>query len=392
MPSKRILISGGGIAGLTLAYWLRRRGFEATVIESAPGPRGGGYMIDFWGLGYDVAERMSLLEELRDLHYEIPSLDFVDENDRIAGRFPVRVLRKCVGGRHFSLLRSDLERVLFEHARHDVDLRFSTSISEIHEDLSAVQVKFEDGSSERFDLLVGAEGLRSSTRRQVFGPDEKFERFLGYYVASFTVDDPSARRDAFRMFSVPGKQVGLYSVAGGKLAAFFIFRQSTRDGHLSVDARKKKLAEVFADVGWETPGLLERMHEAPDFYFDAVSQIRMPSWSRRRVALVGDACQCVSLVAGQGSALAMAGAFILAEQLERAGGRYAEAFAWYQAMLMPEIERKQDMAERFASSFVPASRFGIAIRNQFAHLMFVPFIARYFVKRFMADTIQIGAD
>ena len=389
MENKRILISGGGIAGLTLAFWLRRYGFTPTVIEIAPGVRGGGYMIDFWGLGYDAIERMGIVEEVAAAHYEIPVLEFVDERDRVGSRLKVRKMREMIGWRHFNLLRSDLERVLYDQVKDHVDIRFATSIAALRATAGSVEVDFAEKGTETFDLVIGADGLRSNTRRLVFGPDDEFEKYLGYYVASFTLDNFTEKKDTFRLLTVPGKQVAMYAIAGNQLATYFLFAEPESLGHASLAERKEMLASRFAGVEWETPRLLQAMDASRDFYFDSVSQVRMAGWSSGRVALVGDACQCVSLISGQGSALAMAGAYVLAGELKRAEGRHAEAFGRYEAIMMPEIARKQKMAVRFASSFVPRSRSGIFFRDLFVGLMFLPLVSRYFIKQFLSDDLEL---
>lgn len=391
MRAQRVLICGGGIAGLTLGHWLLRHGFEPTILEAAPAVRGGGYMIDFWGLGYEVAERMGLLAGLRGAHREIPRIEFVDEQGRVRGGLQVRKLREMIGWRHFNLLRSGLERVLYDHVKGQVEVRFGTTITAARQDEGGVEVDLSSGASERFDLLVGADGLRSRTRRLLFGPDERYERYLGYYTASFTIPNYLGRDDVFQSFSVPDRQIGVYAVPGDQLATFFIFRAARPFGRLSVEEQRQRLREVFRGLPWEAPRLLDAMDAAPDFYFDAVSQVQMPAWSAGRVTLCGDACQCVSLISGQGSALAMAGAYVLAGELRRAGGDLPQALRRYEALMRPEIERKQQMARRFAASFVPASRLGIFVRDTFVRLMFLPLVSRFFISQFLDDGIRLEA-
>jgi 2-polyprenyl-6-methoxyphenol hydroxylase-like FAD-dependent oxidoreductase len=383
------LISGGGIAGLTLGHWLRRHGLHPTILELAPGPRGGGYMIDFWGVGFDVAEKMEILGALEREHCDIPRLEFVDERSAVRAVLEVRRLREMMGGRHFNLLRSGLEKALYEKVKDDVDIRFSTSIRALHQQNGAVEVELSDGTAETFDLVVGADGLRSHTRRLVFGEDDQFERFLGYYTATFTLPNHLGRKDVFQSYTAPERQVGIYSIPNDKLAAFFIFREREPFGHLSREARQERLRAAFFDLGWETPRLLNAMGSADDFYFDAVSQIVMPEWSKGRIALVGDACQCVSLISGQGSGLAMAGAYILATELAHAKRDHSFAFATYQALVQREIARKQRMAVRFASSFVPESRAGIVVRNALLGVMRFRPAMRYFIRRFISDQLVL---
>lgn len=389
LANRRILINGGGIAGLTLAWWLRRRGFEPTVLEVAPAPRAGGYMIDFWGMGIDVAERMAIMDQLRRAHVEIPSMEFVDTNDRVRARFPIRRMRESIGWRHVNLLRSSLERVLYNAVKNSVEIRFGTGVESLRDDGKGVDVTLTNGTTERWDLVVGAGGLHSHTRRLVFGPDDSYEKYLGYYTASYTMDDFIGGPKVFKTCSLPGRQAGVYSIGDGRLAAFFVFHETKTFGHLTPEAQRAKLLSVYGGDGWITPRLLQRMDRAPDFYFDAVSQIRMTPWSRGRVALVGDACQCVSLVAGQGSALAMGGAYALAGELAKAGGDHVHAFRRYEDIMTPEILRKQHLALKFASSFVPAKKFGIFVRDMVVRAMVLPGLTGLVARGAMLDSLRL---
>ncbi len=392
METRRVLISGGGIAGLTLAYWLRRRGMTPVVVEVAPQLRGGGYMIDFWGAGFDVAERMGIVPQLAEVHHDIPALDFIDEAERVRSRFSFKDLRALLGGRHFSLLRSGLARVLHDQVKDDVEIRFGTSIRALRPDEDGVEVDLVTGDvpcTERFDLVVGADGLRSATRRMLFGPDARFERYLGYYTASYTVANTTGKTGVFQSLSAPGRQVGLYSVGHDRFAAFFIFADEAHTVRRAPAEQHEALRRAFGALGWRTPGLLDAMESATDFYFDAVSQIDLPRWSLGRVGLVGDACQCVSLISGQGSALAMAGAYTLAGELAAQPSDPAAALARYEATLRPVIAWKQQQARRFASSFVPGSRLGIAARDGFVKLMFLPGVSKLFLRQFASDTLKL---
>ena len=314
MNNKKILISGGGIAGLTLAYWLEKYGFEPVIIEHASGMRDGGYMIDFWGVGYIVAERMGIVSELEkeQEQYKINEIKFINEKDKQVGGLKVSKLRELTDQRYMNLLRSGLERVLYEKVKDKVEIRFGTTIKEIRQDENVVHVTFASGISEAYDLLIGADGLRSNTRRLVLGPDSNYERFMGYYTAAYTIDNFTGNDQLFLSYTAPDHQIGIYDVGHHKLASFFIYKSNDFFGHISEDEKKQKLRDAYKQLKWYVPDVLERMDTAPDFYFDAVSQIELPEWHKNRVAFVGDACQAVSLISGQGSSLAMTGAYILA--------------------------------------------------------------------------------
>jgi 2-polyprenyl-6-methoxyphenol hydroxylase-like FAD-dependent oxidoreductase len=385
----RILISGAGIAGLTLAYWLKRYGFEPTIVEKALALRAGGYMIDFWGLGFDVAEKMGLLQKLGEAHYDIPELDYVDQHGKRKGGLSIIKMREAVNFRHYNLLRSDLERVLYDIIAPDIEIRFGQSIEEIEQDAREVRVILTDGSSEPYDLLVGADGLHSNVREKLYGDESEFERYLGYYTSSFTIDNYLGDDRMFKSYSTPGKQIGLYSIAEGRMATFFIFKEEERldISYHDTKAQKELLTKVFKDEGWESRRILNQMESAPDFYFDSVSQIYLQPWSRGRTTLVGDAAHCVSLLAGQGSALAMASAYVLAGELREAEGNHEIAYRRYEELMMPEVLRTQRLAQEFADEFVPPTGFAIWKRNHLSRLM--PLMMRSFVKRFMETAVTL---
>jgi 2-polyprenyl-6-methoxyphenol hydroxylase-like FAD-dependent oxidoreductase len=352
----RILISGIGIGGPALAFWLRRYGMSPTLTERAPAFREGGYMLDVWGVGYDLVQRMGLLDAARDRGYFIDRISFVDERGRRVAGFDADVFRRALSGRFFSIPRGDLARIILDSVGGEVEAFYSTSIDAMREDASGVDVELSNGSSQRFDLVIGADGLRSRVRECVFGQEEQFEHRLGYYAASFvTRGYPHRDERTYLSFARPGRQISRYAMRDDRSAFLFVF---TEDGKGPVpphdmSAHKASLHARFGGDGWECPEILARLDEADDLYFDSVSQIRMAGWSRGRVGLIGDAAYCPSLLAGAGSAFAMLGAYILAGELERTDGDHAAAFAAYEGRMHPFIEEQQGSAERFARYFAP---------------------------------------
>jgi 2-polyprenyl-6-methoxyphenol hydroxylase-like FAD-dependent oxidoreductase len=391
MNNRRILISGAGIAGPAMAYWLLRNGFEPTLVERAPALREGGYIIDFWGIGFDVAEKMGLLPALRTDGYKFDEVCFVNARGERVGGLSTKAFQATLGERYLSLLRSDLSRRIYESLDGKVETVFEDWITSIGQDDEGARVTFKHASPRRFDLVIGAGGLHSGVRRLVFGPEEGFEHYLGYYSASFSVDG-YPRRDtrAYVSYAAPGRQVSRYSLRGDRTVFFFVFARKTRlpDPH-DPQAQKEVLREVFGQDGWECPAVLEALDECSDLYFDAVSQIHMDAWSRGRVALTGDACFCPSLLAGQGSALAMAGAYILAGELKKAGGDHTTAFRNYEDLFRPLIMRKQRTARQFAGSFAPKTNLGLFVRNQVTRLMTIPFVANLTVGRMLSDQLTL---
>ncbi|HUJ63708.1 MAG TPA: FAD-binding domain [Kofleriaceae bacterium] len=389
MARPSVLISGAGIAGPTLAYWLVRRGFDPVIVERAPRFRAGGYILDFWGVGFAVAERMGLVATLRDIGYVIDRLRYVRADGHTSAELGADAVRRALGDRYLSVRRGDLARAIYELVEHDVETIYGDSIAALRDDATGVAVELEHGGTRRFDLVVGCDGLHSAVRTIAFGAHEAFEHYLGYFTASFaTAGYPRADPHAYVSFTAPGRQISRYSLRDDLTAFFFVWTPDRRPivepGDLAT--QRRLIAEAFAGDAWaECPEIFARLAACDELYFDAVSQIHVPQWSRGRIALLGDAAFCPSLLAGEGSSFAMAGAYILAGELERCGGDHHAAFARYERQYRPFVERKQQAARRFASTFAPASRLGLFARNQLLRLMNAPKLGDWMIRRLAAD-------
>jgi len=386
--NKKILISGAGIAGLTLAYWLHHHGFEPFVIEKRPDLSDKGYMIDFYGSGFDVAEKMGLIEQLgvKTQHYPINGLSFVDNQGRPRATLDMSRFRKLLNGRYLNLLRGDLEDVIFESVKTAVPIRFGTSITHLHNQPDGVNVILSDDTQHTFDLVIGAEGIHSQIRHQLWGAESRFENFLGFYVASAVVDNFLGRVDAFYGHLAPNTQVSVYSIGNNKLAVFYAFKSERLNVH-GRPAQLETSAQVFSHHGCIVPQLVAATKQADHLFFDAVSQIKLDQWHKDRVALVGDACQCLTLLAGQGASMAMAGAYLLANELQQANGDYRVAFPAYQNMLQPEIVRRQSEARNLASSFVPPNNFAVSLTYLLLNMAFWPGFRTLFANQIGAKSI-----
>ena len=388
----RVAVNGSGIAGPTLAYWLREAGHEVLLIEEAPALRTGGYVIDFWGVGYDVAERMGLIPQIRAVGYPVREVRFVDEHGRKVGGFPVDVVGRLTRGRFTSLRRSDLSALIHRVLDGRVETMFGDSIAEIDELDHTVRIRFEHARSRDVDLVIGADGLHSRLREIAFGSEAQFEFSLGYHVAAFELEGYRPRDElVYVSHAIPGRQVSRFAMRDDKTLFLFVFRDTHRPDALpgSVGDRRAVLGEVFGDIGWECPRILAALGDVTDIYLDSVSQIRMDQWARGRTALVGDAAACVSLLAGEGTGLAMAEAYVLAGELRNGADDHAAAFARYQERLMPLLRRKQESAARFASSFLPTTGFGLAFRNLVTVLLQVPPVADLFIGRDLRDDFEL---
>ena len=391
MTARSVLISGAGIAGPTLAFWLNAAGFKTTIVERAPGLRAGGYVLDFWGLGYNIAERMGLASALKRVGYSMREMRIVDaRGERITG-FGTRVFRELTGGRFITLARSDLARLLFETVKGETEVLFGDEIVGLEERPDYVQAQFRHAGARPFDLVIGADGLHSNVRKLAFGPQQQFEKDLGYVVAAFETQGYRPRdEDVYVIYSEPRQMVARFALHDDRTLFLFVFTDEELSPTMpDLEAQKAMLRQRFGGRGWECAQILERLDRAPDLYFDPVAQIKMASWSRGRVALVGDAAFCVSLMAGQGSALAMTAAYVLAGELARAGGQHDKAFNRYETLLRAFIDSKQKGAERFSAAFAPRTRFGLFLRNQVVRACAIPGIAKFALSRDITDTFEL---
>lgn len=387
---KTVLISGAGIAGPTLAFWLRAAGFHPTLIERAPGLRTGGYVIDFWGLGYDIAERMGLIMEINRAGYHVQEMRVIDDLGRRVTGFGAKVFTELTGGRYVTLRRSDLSRLLFEKIEENTEVIFDSEITGLQQEPDGVRVRLNHGGERRFDLVIGTDGLHSAVRGLAFGSQQNFEKHLGYVVAAFEVAGYRPRdADVYLMYGKPGRMLGRFTLRDDRTLFLFVFAVEGDSLPDTLDQQKVMLRETYGEGKWECPQILQRLDETDELYFDRVSQIRMESWSQGRVALAGDAAFCVSLVAGQGSALAMISAYVLAGELATAGGNHDAAFSNYEARLRSYIHAKQHGAERFASVFAPRTAGGLWFRNQVMRAFAIPGLARLVVGRDIVDALQL---
>ena len=372
MKNRDILISGASIAGLALAYWLRRYGFNPTVVERAPAPRDGGYAVDLRGAAREVAEKMRIMADVRRAHVGTRGLSYVNGANMPVASMSSDLLGDSGGAiAEIEILRGELIRILYAAARDDVAYIFEDSISSISQDEEGVGITFERSEPRRFDLVVGADGLHSKVRALAFGDESRFVRDLGAYVSIFTTPNHFDLDGWELMYSTPGKTAAIYPArhnTEAKAMFFFASRPLDYDRH-DIAQQKKILARAFAGVGWEVPRLLEAMWGASDFYFDTVSQVHLDSWSSGRVVLVGDAGYCPSPMAGVGTSLALVGAYVLAGELKVASGDHGRAFVHYEEQMLQYVEQGQKLAKGNATGLIPRSRLQIRIRNQIIRML-----------------------
>ncbi|MEO3795570.1 FAD-dependent monooxygenase [Nonomuraea sp. B10E15] len=355
----RILISGASVAGPVLAYWLNQYGYRPTVVERAPTLRKtGGHAVDLFRPSLRIVERMGLRDAVLDSEVGTERVTFLME-----GAGPIRLDHHSALGvtssEHVEIMRDDLSEIFYDATRDDVEYVFGDSIASIGDGRDEVQVTFERGSPRSFDLVIGADGLHSNVRGLTFGEERAFSRHLGGYVAVATVPDHLGLSAEMITMAVPGRVLSMYSPRHlDEARAIFMFRPPGRlDYHRRDTARQKELLlEHFGGIGWEAPRLLAELDRAPAFYFDEITQLRLDSWSRGRVSLVGDAAYCPGPAVGASTSLALIGAYVLAGELAAAGGDHTAAFPAYEREMAGYVRRARTYAERMVKQVIPGTR------------------------------------
>jgi 2-polyprenyl-6-methoxyphenol hydroxylase-like FAD-dependent oxidoreductase len=371
----RVLISGAGIAGLSLALRLHQRGLTPVVVERSPRLRDGGYMLGLSDPGLDAAEQMGVADALRAARHKPQRLVYVGPTGRERFAIDGPSIDRLIGDRQFNLMRGDIERALHDRIHGAVEVRFGTSVESMEVECNGVGVRLSDGAEIRCDLVVGADGLHSRLRALCCGPEDWFVRRLGARVVAFLLDRsdfPDAEPQTSYSLTEVGRVAALAATGDDRLVAFFIWRTDERSGLGMVE---EELRAAFAGAGWHVPALLDRLSLTADVYFDEVAQVVMPRWGEGRITLLGDAAYAVSLIAGKGATLAMAGAVVLADALADDPGGIEEACASYEARLRPWAEAAQQMAQRNMHLLTPANRFQLLARGAVLRLAARPFAA-----------------
>ncbi|MCU7725555.1 FAD-dependent monooxygenase [Actinoplanes sp. KI2] len=355
----RVLISGGGIAGPALAFWLHRAGAEVTIVERAPEPRPGGHAVDVRGAARGVVERMGIRDAIRTHQVDERGWAMVDARGKRLGAMPADLF----GGEgivaEIEIARGDLARILYEATAADVDWRFGDQVTDLTPE---GDVFFAGGRRERYDVVVGADGVRSGVRKLAFGPHREFVQPLGAYGSYFTVPDPGDLDNWFEMYNAPGGRVaGIRPERGGTAKASLSFRTKEQYGRLDRAQQIALLSAKFDKVGWRVPDLLRAMPDAPDFYFDEVSKVTVERWARGRVVLLGDAGYCGTPLAGMGTSMSLVGAYVLAGELA-AAKTPEEGFAAYQREMADYVAEGTQLPPGGVEMFAPNGRFMIRLR------------------------------
>ncbi|HZE39479.1 MAG TPA: FAD-dependent monooxygenase [Stackebrandtia sp.] len=381
----KAIICGAGITGLAAANRLSDIGWEVVVVEKAPGPRPQGYMIDFFGPGFEATQHMGLQSRVRELGYHVKTFAYVDEEGRTRASVDYTRFAKVLEGHIVSILRPDIELALRESVEDSVDLRYGTRIETIANSADGVRVGLTDGTTVDGDLLIGADGIHSQTRDQVFGPESDYLRYLGFHTGAYIFDDPEIHQlvgDGFYLTDTVDKQMGFYGLRGTKVAVFTVHR--TDDPALPADSQAA-VRDAYRDLGWIAQKALAACPGSHEVYYDQVAQIEMPQWIDKRVVLLGDSSYAVSLMAGQGASLGIAGAYVMARLIDSTPDLDA-ALARFQERWHPVVTERQRVARRGISWFLPHSPSQLTMRRWAIKAMKLPGLDRYLGKAFLGKS------
>ncbi|MGC4104075.1 FAD-dependent monooxygenase [Ferruginibacter sp.] len=360
-PHKKVLVSGASFAGLTTAYWMNKMGYEVTVVEISPYLKMGGTPVDIKDSTVDIVKRMGLYEVIKSNRvgpnkWEFKNADDVTEHCVLLERSP---------DNEFEIERDFLLNLLYDLVKNEVRFIFSNSITAIQEKAHALEISFKNGTQENFDLLFGCDGVHSAVRKMWFGAETAYVHFLGQYFSIAIANKLLVEEGAYQLYAEPDKGVALYAY-NNKTDIIFTFRPGKEIAYdfRNQEQQKNIIAAQFEGMGWRTAELQQELLRSGSFYFDKFCQVKMPSWTKGRVALVGDAGYCASPAAGMGGSLAIIGATALADAFEKHHGNTTLAFEAYNNNLRPFIEEVQAAAVLTLDKLLPHTKEEIEWRNK----------------------------
>jgi 2-polyprenyl-6-methoxyphenol hydroxylase-like FAD-dependent oxidoreductase len=363
--NRKVLVSGASIAGLSTAYWMNKIGYEVTVVEMAKQPRIDGAAFNLCGKAVDVAKRMGILDQLKSNRLNVETIEFKNADDTLAGSISLQEEGGELSDDDIEIERDKFIGVLLKELKKNVEFIFSDSIKGLDETKEGIKVTFMKSAQRDFHLVLGCDGAHSRVRNIWFGNENEYSHFLNAYFSITIVNKLLIKQGTMQMYNVPDKAVTLnaYNNKTDVIFCFFSEIEIPYD-YRDIEGQRKIILEQFRDESWRTTELLEEVMDSRNFYFDKFCQIKMPSWTKGRVALVGDAAYCASPAAGMGGSLAIEGAAELADALERNKGDYNLAFQEYNQKIRPFIEEVQAKADlNIKENFIPRTEDAIRIRN-----------------------------
>ena len=376
-----ILISGGGIAGPSLAYWLTRQGHAVTIVEQAQQLRVGGQAVDFRGPAITVLEKMGLLERVRAGATSMGPLILVDSRGKEVAQLPAEV----VSG-EIEMHWGTFARILYEAVRDDVDYRFGVRVTAVDDDGQRVKATFSDGSAGSYDLVIGADGLHSGLRRLVFGPEQQYVTQLGQCFGFFDIENRLRLDHSGMAYIDAGRTAALQAIHADQpaRASLFLNDPQVAFDYRDTEGNRRLFAQRYAGMGWEVPHILEDLAKAPEVYFDSIAQVHLDSYARGRVCLAGDAAWCASPRSGMGTTLALVGSYVLAHEIHSAGSDLTSAFARYQQLMAPYVARCQQLAIQALKTDRYSSGWRATLRNLVLRTLRIPVVSSFVARQSLA--------
>lgn len=365
LKEKKVLVSGASFAGLSTAYWMNKLGYNVTVIDIANELRKGGTPVDVRENTVDIVKRMGIFEQIKSNRLNLESWEFKNADDFTEGLMLLKNDDTQLPDNEFEIERDTLLNILFDAVKNDVDFIFNDSITALDETKNAINVTFKKGSQHTFGLVFGCDGVHSGVRKIWFGDEREHTHYLGGYFSVTIVNKSLIKQNTGQMYNVPGKAIMLNEY-NNKTDIVFCFSSEKEIyyDYRDADQQRKIILEQFVGQRWRTEELLKEVMDSTTFYFDKLCQIRMPSWTKGRVALVGDAGYCASPAAGMGGSLAIDGAAALADAFQKYDGNFELAFQDYNKSFRPFIEEVQANAVRFGTEYlIPRTEEAIRKRN-----------------------------
>ncbi|MEP6929305.1 MAG: FAD-dependent monooxygenase [Flavobacterium sp.] len=366
----KVLVSGASIAGLSTAYWMNKSGYQVTVVEMANEPRIAGAAVDLRGKTVDIAKRMGIFEQLKAHRLTVELIEFKNQNDITEGAIPLINEGEELPDDEIEIERDTFIGLLFNILKKDVEFIFNTNITALNETKDDIEVTLKNGSTQSFSMVFGCDGIHSGVRKIWFGEESEYAHFLNAYFSITIANKLLIKQKTMQMYNVPDKAITLnaYNNKTDIIFCFFSEKEIPYD-YRDVEQQRKIILDQFTGQSWRTSELLQEVQNSEFFYFDKFCQIKMPSWTKGRVALVGDAGYGASPAAGMGASLSMNGAAGLADALQKHNGNFELAFEDYNKNLRPFIEEVQATAElNVKENFIPRTEEAIRKRNTEAKL------------------------
>jgi 2-polyprenyl-6-methoxyphenol hydroxylase-like FAD-dependent oxidoreductase len=361
---KSVLISGASIAGLTMAYWMKHYGYNVTLVEIGAEPRRGGSPIDVRGEALECARRMGVLNAIKDAKLPTKGLKFVNAQNEVQGIMLVEEIG-AITSDDTEIRRDDLVDILYAAVKNNITYKFSNRITRLEQNAAEVKVTFKDGTEGVYDYVIGADGIHSGVRKLAFGEESQFTHFLNFYFSVFTVDGKLGEQNYAHMYNTPSNMATIYFYNKDSADTLLAFRTSEKITFDRYDIQQQKqiVTKAFEGIGWKVPQLLEELKGANNFYLDQGCQIKMPTWTNGRVALIGDAGYAPSFPTGMGSTLAIHGATVLADAMAK-NDHHEIAFKIYNEIFRPVVEELQATVYDGMSFVLPDTEDKINARNK----------------------------